>query len=276
MAGFQTVSSMPLRMPWTTRGARAQQAVERHAERRRHDLARVGRRDGGDAVGELQAGLQVADAADNIRPRRSSSAAAGKPSSAKIEAGKWPWKAMLWIGDHRARARAIGIVQIGGSERRLPVMRVDDLRQEAADRAEPDVGADASERGEAARVVRPIEPVGAEVGIAGPGVEMRRVEHEQVEPRGPAGEDAGRRRRTDRCSRATVGSAGELGQDRRDSRGPACCIATPSRASAAGSAPATSASPPVLIERKDLRGDGEDLQRRSLRELVDHRLGDQA
>ena len=52
VAGFQTSSSMPLRMPSTTARAAAQQPVERHAEFGRHDLARVGRRDRGDAVGE--------------------------------------------------------------------------------------------------------------------------------------------------------------------------------------------------------------------------------
>jgi hypothetical protein len=34
------------------RGARAQEPVERHAEFRRHDLPRVGRRNSGDAVGQ--------------------------------------------------------------------------------------------------------------------------------------------------------------------------------------------------------------------------------
>ena len=51
---------------------------------------------------------------------------------------------MLWIGDRRARAWSVGIVKIGGSERRLPVMRVDDFRPVPVDRAAPDVGGDAS------------------------------------------------------------------------------------------------------------------------------------
>ena len=48
--------------------ARPQQAVERHAELGRHDFARVGRRDGGDAVGELQAAFEVADAVEVLDP----------------------------------------------------------------------------------------------------------------------------------------------------------------------------------------------------------------
>ena len=60
------------------------------------DLARIGRRDGGDAVGELQAGLQEADAAvifDAVDRR--APAAAGRARQ-NTDTGKWPWKARLW------------------------------------------------------------------------------------------------------------------------------------------------------------------------------------
>ncbi len=97
VAGFHTSVSMPLTMPVSTSRAGAQQAVEAHAAARRADLGGVGRADGGDRVGELQAALQEADiavildAVDARRLRR-----AGR-RSAKIAGGKLPWKARLWM-----------------------------------------------------------------------------------------------------------------------------------------------------------------------------------
>ena len=94
--------------------------------------------------------------------------------------------------DRRARTRRVRVMQIGGSERPLPVMGVNHLRPEGVDRAEADVGADASQRREPSRVVRPVEPIVAEVRVAQPVEEMRRVDGEKVEPVRLPGEDARR------------------------------------------------------------------------------------
>ena len=95
-------------------------------------------------------------------------------------------------GDRCPGTRSIRVVQIGGSERPLPVMGVNDLRPEGVDGAEPDIGADPSERREPARIIGPVEPVRAEVGIARPVEEMGGVDREQIEFRGLAGDDARR------------------------------------------------------------------------------------
>ena len=69
----------------------------------------------------------------------------------------------------------------------MPVMCLDDVRNVAADRALADRGGHLGERGEAHAVVRPLASRAA-VGIARPRIEMRRVEHQQVEPRRAAGQ----------------------------------------------------------------------------------------
>ena len=68
-------------------------------------------------------------------------------------------------------------------------MRVNDLRSERVDHAEADVRADARERREPLRIIGPVKPIGAEVRIAGPVVEMRRIDCEQVETCRLAAED---------------------------------------------------------------------------------------
>ena len=57
-------------------------------------------------------------------------------------------------------------------------MRVDDLRPERVNRAKADVGGDPRKRRKPARIIGPVKPVGPEVRIAGPVVEMRRVDRE--------------------------------------------------------------------------------------------------
>ena len=69
-------------------------------------------------------------------------------------------------------------------------MRVNDLGPERIDRSEPDVRADPRKRREPLRIVGPVKPVGPKIRIAGPVVEMGRVDREQVETGRPAGEDS--------------------------------------------------------------------------------------
>ena len=92
--------------------------------------------------------------------------------------------------DDRARSPTLSEMQISGRERRLPVVGVDDLGHEGGDRAEPDLRANPRERGEAAGVVRPVKSVGAQVGVAGAVVEMRRVDRKQIETLCLAGKHA--------------------------------------------------------------------------------------
>src|ERR1700751_2526359 len=92
--------------------------------------------------------------------------------------------------DRGSRTRPIGVVKIGGRERRLPVMRVDHLRPERVDRSKTDIRAYARKRRKAASVVGPVESVRGKVRIAGPVIEVRRVYCEQVEVGRLAGEDA--------------------------------------------------------------------------------------
>src|ERR1700722_13902810 len=86
----------------------------------------------------------------------------------------------------------MGVAQVGRGKRRLPIMQVNDLGSEGVDYAKANVRGDAGKRRETARIIRPIKPVGAEVGIAGPLVEMRRIDREQVETGRGAREDARR------------------------------------------------------------------------------------
>ncbi len=83
--GSRRSSSMPLQDAGEHAGALAQQPVEAHAELRRADLRGVGRRDGGDAVGEREPGLQEADGAvvlDAVERRAPAAAGRAAASSA--------------------------------------------------------------------------------------------------------------------------------------------------------------------------------------------------
>ena len=71
--------SMPLRMPLSTISALAQQAAEPHAALVALDLLRIGRRHRGDAIGELQPGLQKADAAEIFEAVNVERRARGRP-----------------------------------------------------------------------------------------------------------------------------------------------------------------------------------------------------
>ena len=165
---------------------------------------------------------------------------------------------MLWIVIARSRARPVGVVQIGGRERRLPVVRVNDLRPVVVDRAEADVRADPRKRREPAGVVGPVQSVGTKVGIARPVVEMRRVDGEQVEAGRVTGKDS-------RRAAEQIGvivrrlSVGELGHHRRvgGNDGPDL---NPFAGERRGQRADDVGEPASLDERENLRGDGENFQ----------------
>ena len=71
-------------------------------------------------------------------------------------------------------------------------MGMHDVRHERGHEAVADIGRDARQRREAHTVVRPVDALGGDVGIARPRVKMRHVEHEQVEAVMRAGEQAAR------------------------------------------------------------------------------------
>ena len=152
VAGSHTASSMPLRMPRSDARAMAQQAVESHAAFGRADFRRVRRRHGGDAIGKREPRLEIADGAvvldavDRPRvPRQPERRRADTP-------GNWPWNARLCTVI-TVPAAAAAVVQVGGRQARLPVVRVHDVGHELAHGAASHVRRGARERGEAQRVV---------------------------------------------------------------------------------------------------------------------------
>ena len=163
-------------------------------------------------------------------------------------------------GDRRAGTAARpGIMKIGGRKRRLPVVRVHDVRLKARDCAAPDVGADPRERGEALRIVRPVAGrPGRDRDCRAASIEMRSVEREQIETRRLAGEHA-RRSSEQIVVLVRRRGVGELGLDRRISRDerPHFDAFALERA---GQRPSDVGEPAGLDQRKDLRGDGENLQ----------------
>ena len=89
-------------------------------------------------------------------------------------------------GDHRLCPRAVGVVEVDRGERRLPVVGVDDRRDEGRHRTAADIGCREAQRRETLPIVRPVAPVRSEIGVARAIEEKRCVEDEQVEPRGGA------------------------------------------------------------------------------------------
>ena len=130
---------------------------------------------------------------------------------------------------------------------------------------------------EAAVIVRPVAAVRPEIGIARPRVEMRGVERPAGRGRAPSGRAAaGRRRRTASPSARPRSAPRRAAPAPPDSPAAACAPRRPSGASAPGSAPATSARPPVLTSGKSSEATERTRSRPHAAELVDHRLGDQA
>jgi len=64
-----------------------------------------------------------------------------------------------------------------------PVVGVHDVGPRDAVVRVADIGRHARQRGKGNAVVRPVDALGGDIGVARPRIEMRHVEHEQVEPR---------------------------------------------------------------------------------------------
>ena len=200
-------------------GANAQQSVERHTALRCADLGGIGRRDGGDAVGELQSCLQEADASeifdavDRETPRR-------EHQARQQCGGKVPLEGEVVNRDHGRRPRRTCVVEISGRQSGLPVVSVNDGGPIAVDQALPDVGGDARERREALCIVRPVAAGPVDVWVAGPRVEMRRVENQEIElPAVPARSRAGPPKRSPNwCRDVTSASFSRTARIARDKR----------------------------------------------------------
>ena len=92
-------------------------------------------------------------------------------------------------GEHGGGAGGVGEGEVGGGETGLPVVAVDQVGPPVADAAEADVGGDPREQAVAAVIVRPVAAVRAEIGVAGAGVEVRRIQDQEVEAGGAAGQE---------------------------------------------------------------------------------------
>ena len=224
-----------------------------------------------------KAGLEEADAAvifDAVdRERRG-----GRPSCAEDRRRKVALEGEVVDRHHGSRARpprrsADRRARAPPASRGRGRLRPE-RRRSRRGRCPPPTRASAAKR---CAVVGPVVAVGAEIGIAGAVEEMRRVEHEQVEPGRLAGERRAPARRRDRRTRAPASASASLAITAGIARERACASRRLRAASARGQRAGHVGEPAGLDQRKDLRGDGQNLQRRSsCAELVDHRLGDQA
>ena len=176
VAGFRAKIVDAVDDPLDDGSANPQQTVERHAEFRRQNLTRIGWRHGCDAIGELQAAFEIADAfevldpVDRHRARRQADRSERGGREVTLER-------QIVDGEDRFRLRTAVVMQINRRQRRLPVVGVDYVRRVTWDSALGEVGADPSQSGETLCVVAPVAPVRAEIGVADAVEEMRRVEH---------------------------------------------------------------------------------------------------
>ena len=161
-------------------------------------------------------------------------------------------------GDDRARTLAAVVMQIGRRQGALPIVDVHDIGAEIAEVGLAKVGGDARERREALRVVGIIKAVGAQIRVAGAVVEMRRVEHVELEVARPAEQHA---RAAAEQLRMLAHGFGRL--ELRHHAGIARHERAHQRARArhrVGQGARDVREAPGLDERIDLRRDGEDLQ----------------
>ena len=175
-------------------GAVAQQAFQPHAHLAALDLDRVGRRDGGEVVGERQAALQKADPAvvfdaidgESVRRQAQRLQQVGR---------KLPLECDVVDGDDGCRPATLlraCEAEIDRSQRGLPIVRMYDVERIAARSATTNLGRRISEGAKALGVVAPIRAMRILIWTAGTSIEVRRVQDQQREP-GRLGRDQCRR-----------------------------------------------------------------------------------
>ncbi len=189
----------------------------------------------------------------------------GRPQSPKdrpVETGP-ERRDCAWSCTVLARVGA-PIAQIGRRQPRLPVMRMHEIRADSPARCRrPSSAPPRPERGEAPPVVGPVRAVAVAIGTARAVEEMRahRARSDRARPAWPAQDRAVPPKRSAKaCTSSSLLAAAPAPPG---SRARSVSHSTPCPASAGGSAPATSASPPVLTSGKDLGGDGEDFHHRA-------------
>ena len=72
-------------------------------------------------------------------------------------------------------------MQIGVGQSGLPVMRMHDVRYEGRDSSQPNIGSHPSERSKSNAVIGPVLAVRRDVRVSQTCVEMRGIDHEDVE-----------------------------------------------------------------------------------------------
>jgi hypothetical protein len=165
VAGFQTASSMPLRMP-RDRAAAADHAVQPAAELVGGDLARVGGADGGHAVGELQPGLHERQLAVELQPAGDMKRA-GRPSRAEVVHRKQALEGQVVHREHRAAPGGRVGGHVGAGHGGMPVVRVHDLGHPAGvEFAGGQVRGHPAQQRKTLQVVGPLAPSGVLVGAA--------------------------------------------------------------------------------------------------------------
>ena len=110
----------------------------------------------------------------------------GESRLGQAESGKDRWREIaleseVVDGHHRLRRRLLGVVQKDRREAGMPIVCVDDVGGEGGDLAGADIGGGAPERGKTLPVVGPVVAVRAEIGIARPVEEVRRIHHDEAE-----------------------------------------------------------------------------------------------
>ena len=167
---------MPLQNSREHVGARPQEPVEAHAAFGRANLRRIGRRDRRDRVGEVKPGLEKSD------PTVKFDTVHGHDLGRQVEhsresARKQPLEREIMDRDHARRPAP----KIGRHQARLPVVEMHEARLVARRQAPGDLGGDLGERAEAKRIVSPIQARAVDVRVALAPIEVRRVDHEELE-----------------------------------------------------------------------------------------------
>ena len=159
--------------------AASEQSLQAEAEGLALNLQRIAGADGGDGVGQLQAGLEKRELAvvlDTVRAeaiRRQ----AERGDELRLE---YSLKREIVYRLHSRGARAGGVAQVSGGKAGLPLVAMNHLRPpvERAGRAAEQCG-DARQQAEAQRVVAPVAAGFVLIGSAGTVVHLGTVEREQ-------------------------------------------------------------------------------------------------
>jgi hypothetical protein len=129
----------------------------------------------------LQAGLEVTDAAvifDAIDRHRM----AGQAEIAEDAGGIAPLEGEVVHGDYRRHVMRRTEMHVGHGKRRLPVMRMHEIRAEAAHLSFADIRADARQGCKALPIVGPVGSGRVAIRSARTVIEMRRIDDERSRP----------------------------------------------------------------------------------------------